>query len=71
VVAFSLHFIHTHNLSSFTEGLLLGGNPLEKIHQKHAILLMLTIAENIKIESLLGTDFCLSVEDTLKISSDI
>lgn len=31
---------------------------------------MLTIAENIKIESLFSTAFSLSVEDTLKISSD-
>lgn len=57
-------------MSSFTEGFLLGGNPLEKIHQKYPILLMLTIAENIKIESLFSTAFSLSVEDALKISSD-
>lgn len=31
---------------------------------------MLTIAENIKIESLFNTAFFLSVKDTLKISSD-
>lgn len=43
---------------------------MEKIHQKYAILLMLTIAEYIKIESLFSTAFSLSVEDTLKISSD-
>lgn len=46
------------------EGFLLGGNPLEKIHQQHAIRLILTMAENTKIESLLSIAFFLSVEDT-------
>lgn len=31
---------------------------------------MLIIAEHMKIESLLSTDYSLSIEDTFKISSD-
>lgn len=42
-------FVRTHDLSSFTEELLLGGNPLEKIHQHHATLLRLAVADAIKI----------------------